>query len=240
MDVSGTGSSGVQCIPLIAAQASHLHGFQRTPAYGEFRRHNSTGPGGADFRANCGSVFDVTPEERERIYEERWTSGGLPFMGAFGDLMFDMEANRTAQEFIRNKIRRIVNDAEVAEKLCPYQVFACKRLCVGTDYYETCNRTNVTLIDISNAPTEAVTKKGIRTGGREYELDSIVFATGFNAMTGALARIDIRGRDGLTLEDKWAAGPRNYLGLMTAGFPTCFHHHRSGQPLGAFQHGAIH
>jgi len=241
--VIGTGSSGVQCIPLIAKQASHLHVFQRTPTYvvpahnrpleaaeqerikadyDAFRQHNSLEPGGADFRTNYGSVFDVTPEERERIYEERWQSGGLPFMGAFGDLMFDPAANRTAQEFIRNKIRSIVKDPDTAEKLCPYQMFACKRLCVGTNYYETYNRDNVTLVDISNAPIETITEKGLRSGGREYELDSIVFATGFDAMTGALMRIDIRGADDVALKDKWAAGPRNYLGLMTAGFPNLF------------------
>ena len=241
--VIGTGSSAVQAIPLIAKQAAQLHVFQRTPTYvvpahnrplyreeqqqvkadyAAFRQHNSMEPGGADFRTNYGSAFDVTPEEREGIYEERWQSGGLPFMGAFGDLLFNMEANRTAQEFIRNKIRAIVNDAEVAEKLCPYQVFACKRMCVGTDYYETYNRPNVNLVDISNAPIETITEKGLLTGGREYELDSLVFATGFDAMTGALLRIDIRGRNGLALKDKWAAGPRNYLGLMTAGFPNLF------------------
>jgi cation diffusion facilitator CzcD-associated flavoprotein CzcO len=241
--IIGTGSSAIQAIPLIAQQAAHLYVFQRTPTYvvpahnrplyakeqqrikanyAAFREHNSTEPGGADFRTNYGSVFDVTPEERERIYEERWQSGGLPFMGAFGDLLFDMEANRTAQEFIRSKIRRIVKDPAVAEKLCPYQIFACKRLCVGTDYYETYNRPNVSLVDISNAPIEAITEKGLLTGGREYELDSLVFATGFDAMTGALHRIDIRGRDGLTLKEKWAPGPRNYLGLMTAGFPNLF------------------
>lgn len=241
--IIGTGSSGVQAIPLIAQQADQLHVFQRTPTYvvpahnrplakeeqqeikrnyTGFRRHNATEPGGADFRTNYGSVFDVTTVERERIYEERWQMGGLPFMGAFGDLIFDMEANKTAQEFFRNKIRGIVHDPDTAERLCPYQVFACKRLCVGTNYYETYNRDNVTLVSVAGNPIEKLTEKGLVTGGREYELDSIVFATGFDAMTGSLLRVDIRGRGGLPLKDKWSAGPCNYLGLMTAGFPNFF------------------
>ncbi len=249
--VIGTGSSGVQAIPMIAQQADHLHVFQRTatyvvPAhnrpltreeqdrikadYDAFRQHNTTEPGGADFRTNYGSAFDATPQEREQIYEERWQMGGLPFMGAFGDLLFDMEANKTAQEFIRNKIRSIVKDPDTAELLCPYQVFACKRLCVGTNYYETYNRDNVSLVDVGNSPIEALTENGLVTGGREYELDSIVFATGFDAMTGALLRIDIRGRNGQPLREKWSAGPRNYIGLMSAGFPNLFFITGPGSP----------
>ena len=143
-------------------------------------------------------------------------------MGAFGDLLFDMEANRTAQEFIRNKIRQIVHEPEVAGLLCPDTVFACKRLCLCDDYYQTYNRDNVTLVDISQAPIEEFSEKGLMTGGREYVLDSIVFATGFDAMTGAILRVDIRGRDGVMLKDKWSAGPRSYLGLMVSGFPNLF------------------
>jgi cyclohexanone monooxygenase len=238
--VIGTGSSGIQSIPQIAEQAAHLTVFQRTPAYSipahngpidpdflrevmadyaGFRRRNAAQPFGANFPRNETSALEVTPEEREREYEARWQRGGLAFMTSFADLLRDRDANATAAEFVRRKIREIVRDPAVAEKLAPKQILGCKRLCVDTGYYATFNRPNVTLVDVSETPIEAITPRGVRVGGVEYEIDCIVFATGYDAMTGALMSIDIRGREGRSLRDKWATGPRTYLGVGTAGFP---------------------
>ncbi len=241
--VIGTGSSGVQSIPLIAEEAAQLFVFQRTPTYtvparnhpldpeavrrikaeyGDLRRKAAQMPFGLDTRPNDKLALDVTEEERRAEYEDRWTRGGLPFMSSFADLLYSKEANDTAAEFLRGKIREAVLDPRVAERLSPRQVVACKRLCIDTGYYATFNRPNVTLVDVSRTPIEAVTAHGLRTKDREYALDCLVFATGFDAMTGALTRIDLRGRAGLPLADKWAAGPRTYLGLATAGFPNLF------------------
>ena len=146
----------------------------------------------------------------------------MSFLGAFGDLIFDPRANDTEAQFIRNKIRATVNDPALAEKLIPDHALGCKRACSDSHYYETFNRDNVSLVDLREAPLETFTATGIRTTNADYPLDTVVFATGFDAMTGALERIDIRGIDGLVLKDKWAAGPRTYLGLATAGFPNFF------------------
>ena len=165
----------------------------------------------------------VSGEEREREYEKRWQRGGLGFSAAYTDLLTSQEANDTAAEFFRNKIRAIVRDPEVAAALTPTDYpLGTKRLCVDTDYYATFNRDNVTLVDLRRTPIEAITPGGVRTATAEYAVDSLVFATGFDAMTGALLKIDIRGRRGVTLCDKWAAGPRTYLGLAIAGFPNLF------------------
>ena len=241
--VIGTGSSAIQSIPLIARQAKHMHVFQRTPNFsvpahnrpldaGEQRRLKADYAGlrerarrqpfGFDTGFSEVAALSISPEEREREYEARWARGGLAFLGAFGDLFFDAEANRTAAEFVRGKICALVSDPEVAALLAPEQVIGCKRLCVDTDYYATFNRPNVTLVDVSAAPIEEITATGVRTAGAHYELDALVFATGFDAMTGSLLRIDIRGRGGLRLQDAWAEGPRTYLGLATAGFPNLF------------------
>jgi cation diffusion facilitator CzcD-associated flavoprotein CzcO len=241
--VIGTGSSAIQSIPLIAEQAAHLTVFQRTPSYSipahnaplapeivrrvksdyaGFRQHNAAQPFGADFPPNPVFAYHVDAAERERVYEERWQQGGLGFITAFGDLLFDHTANATAAEFVRGKIHEIVRDPVVAEKLSPKQVIGCKRLCVDTGYYATFNRPNVTLVDVSETPIEAITPRGVRVAGTEYEVDAIVFATGFDAMTGALLAVDIRGAGGRTLRDKWAEGPRTYLGVGTAGFPNLF------------------
>src|SRR5216683_966591 len=169
------------------------------------------------------AALEVSAEERERAYESRWSRGGLGFNATFADLLTSKDANDTAAEFFRAKIQAIVRDEAVAEMLSPrdYPV-GTKRLCVDTDYYDTFNRDNVTLVDVRRAPIEAVTPHGLRTRDAQYELDSLVFATGFDAMTGALLGIDIRGRAGTTLREKWAAGPRTYLGVATAGFPNLF------------------
>ncbi|MBI5617398.1 MAG: NAD(P)/FAD-dependent oxidoreductase [Gammaproteobacteria bacterium] len=241
--VIGTGSSAIQSIPIIAGQASGLVVFQRSPSYSipahnapldparvsaikadyaAFRRRNREMTFGVDFRARSESALAATPEAREREYEARWADGGLAFLGAYGDLLLDEDANRTAAEFIRAKIRATVRDPAVAERLLPRQTVGCKRLCVDTDYFATFNRPNVTLVDLRETPIEAVTPAGVRTTARDHVLDSLVLATGFDAMTGALSKIDVRGRGGLTLAAKWADGPRTYLGLQIAGFPNLF------------------
>ena len=165
----------------------------------------------------------MLPEERERVYEERWRDGGFALVGAFADILFKKEANDTAAEFVRSKIRGIVRDTAVAEKLLPKDYpLATKRLCVDTGYYATFNRDNVTLIDARATPIQEITRTGLRTSEAEYRIDSIVFATGFDAMTGALCNIDIRGRVGASVQQKWSGGPRTYLGIMIAGFPNLF------------------
>jgi cyclohexanone monooxygenase len=251
--VIGTGSSGVQSIPLIAGQASELYVFQRTPSYSvparnapldtelqqrikarypEFREQNKKMMigWGSRFPRNDGHVFDMTPEEREAQFERQWQLGGLLFLGAFGDLVTDEEANEAACEFVRKKIREIVKDPEVAERLCPDTRIFCKRLCADTGYFETFNRENVHLVDVKASPIEEITAGGLRTSESEFELDCLVFATGFDAMTGALDRMDIRGRGGQSLKEKWQEGPRTYLGLETAGFPNFFIVNGPGSP----------
>ena len=241
--VIGTGSSAIQSIPLIAEQAAQLHVFQRTPNYSipahnapldpdrvervkadyaAFRKRNGLLPFGANFPPNELAALQVDRAERAREYEARWQEGGLGFITSFNDLIVDRAANETAAEFVRGKIRAIVRDPAVAEALSPQQVIGCKRLCVDTDYYATFNRPNVTLVDVDAAPIEEILPAGLRTTRAAYELDCIVFATGFDAMTGAVLAIDIRGQSGLTLREKWAEGPRTYLGLGTAGFPNLF------------------
>ena len=146
-------------------------------------------------------------------------SGGLGFLAGYADAMFDPGANEDAAEFVRDKIRDIVNDPETAELLCPSNTIGCKRLCVDTNYYATYNKPNVHLVDVSKNPVERIDQTSIHTGGKAYEVDAIVFAIGFDAMTGALLRVDIRGRDGRSLRDEWKDGPRTYMGLSMAGLP---------------------
>ena len=241
--VIGTGSSAIQSIPVIAQQAAHLTVFQRTPNYAVpahnapldpaavseikadyagFRARAKLTPTGNLFEVGGPSALAVSAQEREREYEARWQAGGLPFLAAFADIMFDPDANKTVADFVRNKIRAIVRDPVVADLLVPRNIIGCKRLCVDTDYYDTFNRDNVSLVDISNTPVEAITKDGVSVGGRVYEVDAIVSATGFDAMTGALLKIDIRGPNGAALREKWRDGPKAYLGLALAGFPNLF------------------
>ncbi|MGI5144624.1 flavin-containing monooxygenase [Streptomyces sp. CA-106110] len=243
--VIGTGSSGVQSIPLIAEQAAELTVFQRTahytlPArnrplregeirerkagYREFREELRRSPTGIPRELPARGAFEVTAEERESAYETAWDSGVLGALStAFKDLLVSPAANETAAEFVRDKIRSAVADPVTAEALCPRDYpLGTKRPCLDTDYYATYNKSHVRLVDLRTTPIEEITEQGVRTADREYQVDAIVFATGFDALTGALAAIDIRGRQGLALRDKWAAGPRNYLGLVTAGFPNLF------------------
>jgi cyclohexanone monooxygenase len=241
--VVGTGSSAIQSVPLIAEQAKHLYVFQRTPHYtvpahnaplnAEYRRAVKAHypqmrarawqmPNGLDFELNPASAEEATPEQRRREYERRWAYGGVTFMGAYSDLLASQAANDTAAEFVRSKIRETVRNPRLAELLSPRYIIGCKRLCVDTGYWDTFNRENVTLVDVRETPITGITSAGIQVGSMEYTLDAIVFATGFDAMTGALLKIDIRGARGATLRAKWAEGPKSYLGLAMAGFPNLF------------------
>jgi cyclohexanone monooxygenase len=243
--VVGTGSSAIQSIPVIAEQAKHLYVFQRTPNFSiPAHNHELTEDYRQSWKQNYpelrrrareetrnGVIGDIPekgalddpPEARAQRYEEKWARGGTSFMASYNNLALDKAANDTASDFVRAKIASIVKDPEVAKLLQPTNhPIGTKRICVDTDYFHTFNRPNVTLVDIKPAPIEEITEKGLVTGGKEYELDAIVFATGFDAMTGSFARVDIRGRDGVTLNGKWAEGPKTYLGLMSAGFPNLF------------------
>jgi len=192
-------------------------------SYAEHRREARESRVGFVVERNETSALEVPDEVRRREYEQRWNRGGLGFNATFVDLLTSQEANDTAAEFFREKIRGLVRDPALAELLTPREYpLGTKRLCVDTSYYETFNRDNVTLVDVRRAPIEAITPEGLRTRERAYALDSLVFATGFDAMTGALLNIDIRGRGGLRLQEKWAEGPRTYLGLSIAGFPNLF------------------
>src|ERR1700722_1850031 len=178
---------------------------------------------GAFMAANPQSALDVDEEERLRTFEQRWEKGGFAFVTSYNDVLSKLEANTLAAEFVRDKIRKTVKDPKVAELLAPTNhPIGTKRLCLDTNYYETYNLPHVALVDIADTPIERITPDGVFVGSQEYKVDSIVFATGFDAMTGALLRIDIRGKGGLRLKDKWAAGPRTYLGLQIAGFPNLF------------------
>ena len=243
--VIGTGSSGIQAIPLLAEQAAELTVFQRTAAYTVPARNGPLDPAeAAEIKASYAELraanlqmavafgsriprrevgaLEVDEADRRAEYEARWERGGFTFLGSFNDLLLDRVANETAAAFVRERIRETVRDPEIAEKLVPRQVIGCKRLCIDTGYYDTFNQPHVHLVDLQETPIEAITPAGVRTTAGEHELDVIVFATGFDAMTGALSRIDIRGRDGLALTEAWAAGPRTYLGLGVAGFPNLF------------------
>jgi cyclohexanone monooxygenase len=241
----GTGSSGIQAIPQIARQAEHLFVFQRTPnfsipahnapldsesqrqvkaTYPQRRQKARLSRMGLAMDPPTRGALEDSPDERQRVFEAGWRRGGIGSVnGAYNDLVVNMEANQTVAEFVRGKICATVHDPAVAEILTPVDYpFGTKRLCVDIDYFETSNRANVTLVDLRRDPIEEIVPRGIRTRSREFALDSIVFAIGFDAMTGPLFDIDIRGRNGASLKDTWAEGPRAYLGLATAGFPNLF------------------
>ncbi len=241
--VIGTGSSAVQSIPQIARDAAEVFVFQRTPAYAvpahnhpltdEQRQAIKADYAGLraaaltrrnyiNFPQNQAKAMAVDAATRRAEYEARWATGGLSFNGAFVDQLVDREANEAAANFVREKIREVVHDPATAAKLCPDTIIGCKRLCAEIGFYEAFNRTNVELIDIRKEPIEAVTETGLKAGGRDFAVDTIVLATGFDAMTGSFVGVDPVGVGGRHLRDAWAEGPRNYLGLAVAGFPNLF------------------
>jgi cation diffusion facilitator CzcD-associated flavoprotein CzcO len=243
--VIGTGSSGIQSVPLIAEQAADLTVFQRTPnfsvpagnrplgrdevanmkaRYREWRQAQRTSGYGVPSEPPTELALSVTEEERTAAYEAGWAKGEIVgLISCYADTLIDAAANETACEFARAKIRSVVRDPELAETLSPRTFpIGTKRICLDTGYYETFNRPNVHLVDLRKTPLTEFTEHGLRTSDAEYEFDAIVFATGFDAMTGALTAIDIRGRDGVLLADEWRQGPRTYLGIAVAGFPNLF------------------
>ncbi|MGS0743036.1 flavin-containing monooxygenase [Glaciimonas sp. GG7] len=248
--VIGTGSSGIQAIPALARQVEQLTVFQRTanfsiPGWNEalkpaiqqewksvYHQHRSRAREvGTLYEFSDKSALQVSDDERTQEYQRRWNKGGVNFVHAFQDVMTDKAANDTIADFVRARIRGIVKDPAVAAMLCPTDhPLGTKRICVDTGYYETYNRTNVKLVDLKNTPITQVSAAGVHCGDTVHALDALVCATGYDALTGALLNIDIRGRDGLKLVDKWAAGPRTYLGLMTCGFPNMFIITGAGSP----------
>ena len=243
--VVGTGATAVQLIPEIAKEVAHLTVFQRTPNYcGPLRNSLIDPETQRKIKASYPEIFqrcretnaafvhdfdprsalEVSEEDRLALFEELWAAPGFKkWLGNFGDIMTNEEANETFSEFVRNKIRERVKDPVVAEMLAPKDhPFGSKRIPLESGYYEAYNRDNVLLVDVREAPIERITPNGIKTSDAEYDLDVIIFATGYDAVTGALTRIDIRGEGGQAVKDKWAEGPRSYLGIQSAGFPNLF------------------
>jgi cyclohexanone monooxygenase len=254
--IVGTGSSGVQAIPVLAERAGHLTVFQRSPVYtipaenkplrrevaqafkdryADIRQRQKTSVTGIlgptalreprvrhpddPPRASRPGLLDLTPDERRAAFEEQ----GPGAFQNFADVYRDPEANAIACDLFREQIRKIVTDPVVAEGLEPRDYpLACKRQVIDSGYYQTFNRPNVSLVDLRTQPLVEITADGVRAGDLDVELDVLVLATGFDAMTGALERIDIRGRDGVLLRDRWTDGPRTYLGLQVEGFPNLF------------------
>ena len=242
--VIGTGSSGVQMIPVIAQVAEQLFVFQRTAQYSIPARHETAddafwkdvrehydeiweksrkSAGGFPWQHNGKRALEVSEEERRDTYERLWAVGGIQFaLGSFRDIALDRAANQTCSDFMREKIRAIVQDPVVREKLIPHHPFLSRRPIVDTNYFETYNRSNVTLVDVNESPIVELTSKGLRTKDGEHELDVIIFATGFDAVTGPFYNIDIQGRGGARFPDRWKTGPRSYLGLQSVDFPNLF------------------
>lgn len=242
--VIGTGSSGIQIVPVVAEQAEHLYVFQRTPSFtlpmrnrpldadyvAHIKQHYPGLRAAARYSLTGGSrpmssrpLFSIPPAEREELLEEAWASGGLRFLGLFSDLLTNAEANEVVAEFVRGKIAEVVDDPDTARRLTPrgYPIFA-RRPCLDSGYYEAFNRDNVTLMDCLEDPIVAFTETGIRTATREVAVDVVIAATGYDALTGAMLSIDITGREGRSLKEKWADGGRSYLGLAMEGFPNMF------------------
>ena len=242
--VIGTGSSGIQSIPVLAKQAKKLTVFQRTPnysipsqnepmtkkyerswkdVYSERRKEMRYSAHGSLKDLNDVPALSVDEDQRQELYTKRWAIGGTGFLGSFNDLLTNADANYTAAEYVRQQIKRVVKDKETAEILCPRSYpIGTKRICIDTGYFETYNRENVKLVDISKKPIQRLVADGIIVDDQLYAFDSIIFATGFDAMTGSIFNVDIKGRDGLALKEKWIAGPKTYLGLMSASFPNLF------------------
>lgn len=242
--VIGTGSSGIQSIPIFAEQAAQLYVFQRTPNYSvpagnrpltdedraqvkanyaERRRLSWRSGGGSPHIAHPKLTMQASPEERRAAFEKRWELGGVLFSKTFSDQMIDPAANEEARKFYEEKVRAVIDDPALADLLIPTDhPIGTKRICTDSNYFQTFNRPNVTLISVRNTPIESVDAAGINTSDTHYDLDAIVLATGFDAMTGAMAKIDIVGRAGKRLRDNWSNGPRTYLGLGVDGFPNLF------------------
>ncbi|MBV5245759.1 NAD(P)/FAD-dependent oxidoreductase [Mycolicibacterium sp. PAM1] len=242
--VIGTGSSGIQSIPLIAEQAEQLYVFQRTPNYSvpagnrpltdtdvaevksnyaERRAMSWRSGGGSPHIAHPKLTMEATPEERRAAFERRWELGGVLFSKTFSDQMIDPVANEEARRFYEEKVRAVIDDPEVADLLIPDDhPIGTKRICTDTNYFQTFNRPNVRLLSVRKTPIESIDATGITTSDAHYDIDALVLATGFDAMTGALAKIDIVGRGGQSLREDWAEGPRTYLGLGVDGFPNLF------------------
>ena len=242
--VIGTGSSGIQSIPVLAKQAKKLTVFQRTPnysipsqnepmtkkyerswkdVYSERRKEMRYSAHGSLKDLNDVPALSVDEDQRQELYTKRWAIGGTGFLGSFNDLLTNADANYTAAEYVRQQIKRVVKDKETAEILCPRSYpIGTKRICIDTGYFETYNRENVNLVDISKKPIQRLVADGIIVDDQLYAFDSIIFATGFDAMTGSIFNVDIKGRGGLALKEKWNAGPKTYLGLMSASFPNLF------------------
>ena len=242
--VIGTGSSGVQVIPKLAEQAARVTVFQRTPNfsvpahngplsaddqrkvkadYAELRANARLSPSGSLFDPPAGNALELDEDQQAAALEKSWAHGGPGFMSTFTDTMVDESANQVSADYVRARIRSIVQDEQVADLLSPTNSpIGSKRICVDTDYYATYNRDNVSLVGIAETPIDEITATGVRVGDTTYDVDAIVFATGYDAITGPLNSIDIRGLDGIALREEWAHGPRTYLGIASAGFPNLF------------------
>jgi cation diffusion facilitator CzcD-associated flavoprotein CzcO len=242
--VFGTGSSGIQVLPEVAKTAAEVTVFQRTPNYSVPMNNGPvTDADHADFTASLDQIretvrhhpfsmpyafsgrkaLEVSDEERRSIYEEAWNKGGFRFMiESFDDIGMDIGANETASDFLRDKIREIVHDADTAEALCPSYPYTVKRPPSGTDFFKTFNQENVSLVDLRKTPLTHATENGLTTADGEREFDAIVFATGFDFLTGALNQIDFRGREGVTLKERWKDELDVYLSVAVNGFPNCF------------------
>jgi cation diffusion facilitator CzcD-associated flavoprotein CzcO len=250
--VIGTGSSGIQVIPCIAEQARELYVFQRSPnfsipagntpltddvrraqkaGYPERRRLSMASGGGSPHQPHSRSALEVSGQERAAAYEKRWQLGGVLFSKTFPDQLLDMNANDTARSFWEQKIRAVVDDPQIADWLIPTDhPIGTKRICTDDNYFQTFNRTNVTLVNLRETPIERMDSAGLTTSTNHYDLDALVLATGFDAMTGSVSKLNVVGRGGATLHTAWAAGPVTYLGLGVAGFPNLFNISGPGSP----------
>lgn len=243
--VIGTGSTGVQVIPTIAPKVKELYVFQRTPQFStpaqnrpldskyvseikanahELKMLRTQTPMGIDLMPGERSALEVTEEERMKDFEYTWQKGAHAFVNTYYDIILNPEANQLASDFIRSKIHETVKDPETAQELTPDFYYGARRPILDTNYFETYNRENVKLVNVKKDPIQQITENGIQTSNQHYDLDMIIFATGYDAITGPLFKIDIRGKGGVALKDKWENGAnvRTYLGLSTAGFPNMF------------------
>ncbi len=250
--IIGTGSSAVQAVPVLAEEVEHLYVFQRTPNYvvparnrelsvdevaeikddyRGFRARAKERPSAFLFPFNPGSALEVSDEERRQQFDAQWEVGGLPFLGAFGDLLLNKQSNQLVTDYWAERVREIVEDPEVAELLIPRgDIFGGKRLCSGTGYLEAFNRDNVTLVDVRDGGIDHFTPQGLAAAGQTFDLDAVICATGFDALTGSVVAMDITGPDGTTLREAWEDGPDTYLGLGIAGFPNLFNTQGPGSP----------